>query len=143
MVNLLSEQELYQIGKSIETVLSNENRYCSHFKIVINNKFLVNTLLNERVVLNIISIKLVKQLNIKELKFTQCNYITTNGKWSKTLSITQNITIQLFNKELKIAAIIYNHIVFPFLLKRRTLKKFKILTDWEIYNWIMKTNYGI
>ena len=94
MVNLLSEQELYQIGKSIETVFNDENRYCSRFKIVINNEFLVNTLLNEEAVPNIISIELVKQLNIKELKSTQCNYITTNGKQSKTLySKCYNLTV--------------------------------------------------
>ena len=60
MVNLLSEQELYQIGKSIETVFNNKNKYYSYVKIVINDEFLINTLLNKRVILNIISIKLVK-----------------------------------------------------------------------------------
>ena len=120
MVNLLSEQELYQIGKPIENVLSDENGYCPCFKIVINDEFLVNTLLNGGAVPNIISIKLVKQLGIKELEFTQCNYITANGKQSKTLGITQNITIRLFNKELRIAAIVYNHIAFPFLARNKT-----------------------
>ena len=145
MVNLLSEQELYHNGtsSSIETVISDENGYCPRLKIVLNDMYLVNTLLDGGAVPNIISIELVKQLDIKELEPTQCNYITANGKRSKALGITQNIVLRIFNKELRVTAIVYNYTAFPFLLGRRTLKKLKILTDWETCSWIMKTNYGI
>ena len=100
MVNLLSEQELYHNGtsSSIKTVINDENGYYSRLKIVFNDMYLVNTLLNGGVILNIISIELVKQLDIKELEPTQCNYITANGKRSKALDITQNITIRLLTK---------------------------------------------
>jgi len=143
MVNLLSEQELYHNSTSTETVVSDENGYCLWLKIVLNDTYLVNTLLDGGAVPNIISIGLVKQLGIKELEPTQCNYITANGKRSKALGIAQNIMLRIFNKELRIAAIVYNHTVFPFLLGQRMLKKLKILTDWETYSWTMKTNYGI
>src|SRR6202023_268522 len=96
-----SPQEV-NLNAITETVINDENGYCPRLKIIVDKQYLVNALLDGGAVPNIISISLVKQLGIKELEPTHVNYITANGKRSKALGIAQDITIRIFNKEMKI-----------------------------------------
>ena len=73
---------------------------------------------------------------------TYCKYITANSEKSQALGIAQNITISILGRTLKISAIVYNHNAFPLLLGRKTLKKLKVITDWDTGNWYMRLDKG-
>ena len=125
------------------TSTSDENNGCCPRTVLkVNNKYEVNTLLDGGAVPNIISLDLVKKLGIKHLLQTHCKYITANGEKSQALGVAQGITINLLGKTLKIMAIVYNHDAFPLLLGRKSLKKLKVITDWDTNKWYMKGETG-
>lgn len=106
-----------------------------NFNWKVNDLYEVNTLLNKGAIPNIISLELVKRLQIKKLLWTYDKYITINNEKNQALEIAQNITIGILGRTLKISATIYNHNSFPLLLGRKTLKKLKVITDWDTGNW--------
>jgi len=56
------------------------------------------------------------------------------------LGIAQGITIYFMEKTLRFSAIVYNHDAFPLLLGRKVLHKLKVLTDWDLGKWYIKTS---
>ena len=136
------EKETDNHAKSSENMYLNpsgENSGCCPRTLIkVNDAFEVNALLDGGAVPNIISLDLVKKLNIKELLRTANKYITANGQKSQALRIAQNIKIELLDQSLIITAIVYNHNAFPLLLGRKALKKLRIITDWDTEKWYIK-----
>ena len=77
-------------------------------------------------------------------KYSQLSHIvkntTANGQRSQALDIAQGITIYFMGKTLRFSAIVYNHDAFPLLLGRKVLHKLKVLTDWYLGKWYIKTS---
>ena len=123
--------------------LSNNNREesgnCPRTLVKVNNLYYVNALLDRGAVPNIVSLDLIKKLGIKELLKDSGKYTTASGQKSQAFGIAQGITIYFGGKSLRFSAIIYNHDAFSLLLGRRLLHELKILTDWDLSKWYMKT----
>jgi len=113
---------------------------CPRTLVKVNNLYYVNALLDGGAVPNIVSFDLIKKLGIKELLKDSGKYTTASSQRSQALGIAQGITIYFRGKLLRFSAIVYNHDAFPLLLGRRVLHKQKILTDWNLGKWYMKTS---
>jgi predicted aspartyl protease len=102
--------------------------------MIINNKYQVNILLDDGAITsNIISLDIIKRIGIKVLIETQRRYFITNGESDQILGLIQDIIIGIQGRNIKIFIIIYNHDILP-LLEYKTLKKLKILINWEKYD---------
>ena len=67
---------------------------------------------------NIVSLDLIKKLEIKALLKDPGKYPTANGQRSQALDIAQGITIYFMGKILRFSAIIYNYDAFLLLLRK-------------------------
>ena len=85
---------------------------------------------------------MVKRLKIKNVLQTHSKYKPTNGEKSWALGIAHNIIIEVLDKILKINAIVYDHKAFSLLLRRRTLKRSRVITDWDTSKWYIIVNTG-
>ena len=89
---------------------------------------------------NIASLDLIKKLGIKELLKDPGKYTIANGQRGQALDITQGITIYFMEKTLRFSAIVYNYDALPLLLGRKVLHRLKVLTDWDLAKWYIKTS---
>jgi len=70
-----------------------DSRNCSRTLLKVNSLYYVNALLDGGVVPNIVSLDLIKRLEIKELLKDPGKYTMANGQRSQAFGIDQGITI--------------------------------------------------
>ena len=92
---------------------------------------------------NIASLNLIKMLGIKEFLKDPGKYTTANDQRTQVLDIVQGIIIYFMGKTLRFSAIVYNHDAFYLLLGRKVLHKVKVITDWDLDKWYIKTSERI
>jgi len=108
--------------------------------VKVNNLYYVNVLMVGEAVSNMVSLDLIKKLEIKVLLKDPGKYTTANGQKSQALGIAQCIIIYFMEKLLRFSSSVYNHSAFLLSSERKVLHKLKALIGWNLGKWYIKTS---